>query len=240
LVSVDEDARHFGATARRLGYDVAPSSWASFATAQSVFLTSHFEALRPRWLESAHRLGTAYLHGRPGTEGYPEFDRAFEALRSAPERFSRIQVTHGEMRDLVLGAGVEPGAVHLIPIGIDLKNFPLATPERCSAARARFGVSMDAFEMYSRDIQGRRRGIRAANRPETEMDALFREELAHEKMLLGGSQYASQVGAFEGANYEARGFFRPEVDCIMFTRNTAGFCAVCRRAIQAILDLYSR
>ena len=147
--SVDEDARYFEATARRLGYDVAPSSWASFATAQSVFLTSHFEALRPRWLESTHRLGTAYLHGRPGTEGYPEFDRAFEALRSAPERFSRIQVTHGEMRDLVLGAGVEPASVHLIPIGIDLENFPLATPERRSAARARFGVPRDAFVVGS-------------------------------------------------------------------------------------------
>jgi hypothetical protein len=72
------------------------------------------------------------------------------------------------------------------------------------------------------------------------MDALFREELAHEKTLLGDSQYGNSVGAFEGANYEARGFYRPQVDCIMFTRNTAGFCAVCRRAIQAILDLYSK
>jgi hypothetical protein len=71
------------------------------------------------------------------------------------------------------------------------------------------------------------------------MDTLFREELAHEKMLLGDSPYSSKVGAFEGANYEARGFYRPQVDCIMFTRNTAGFCAVCRRAILAILNLYS-
>ena len=99
----------------------------------------------------------------------------------------------------------------------------------------------EAFEQYSRDIQRRRREIRAANRPESEMDALFREEHAHEKALLGGSPNATRVGAFEGANYEARGFFRPEVDCIMFTRsNTGTFCAVCRRAIQAILDLYSR
>ena len=27
-----------------------------------------------------------------------------------------------------------------------------------------------------------------------------------------------RLGAFEGANYEARGFFRPQADCIMFTR----------------------
>ena len=121
----------------------------AFATAQSVFLTSHFEALRPRWLESTHRLGTAYLHGRPGTEGYPEFDRAFEALRSAPERFSRIQVTHGEMRDLVLGAGVEPQAVHLIPIGIDLENFPLKTPERAPRREPRSAFPRDAFVVGS-------------------------------------------------------------------------------------------
>jgi hypothetical protein len=97
----------------------------------------------------------------------------------------------------------------------------------------------ETFEQYSGDIQKRRREIRAANRPEAEMDALFREELAHERMLLGGSPYASMVGAFEGANYEARGFYRPQADCIMFTRNTDGFCAVCRRAIAAMLDLYS-
>ena len=58
--------------------------------------------------------------------------------------------------------------------------------------------------------------------------------------LLDTGAHAGVVGAFEGANYEARGFYRPQADCIMFTRNTAGFCAVCRRAIQAILDLYSR
>jgi glycosyltransferase involved in cell wall biosynthesis len=147
--SVDEDARHVEAAARRLGFQVAPARWARFATAQSVYLASHFEAMQPRWLESAHRLGTAYLHGRPGTAGYPEFDRAYEALRSLPDRFSRIQVTHAEMRDLVLEAGVEPGAVHVIPIGIDLENFPLVTPESRSAARARFALPRDAFVVGS-------------------------------------------------------------------------------------------
>jgi hypothetical protein len=28
------------------------------------------------------------------------------------------------------------------------------------------------------------------------------------------------------------------VDCIMFTRDEVGFCAVCRRAIDRITDLY--
>ena len=46
-------------------------------------------------------------------------------------------------------------------------------------------------------------------------------------------------GGLEGANYEARGFYRPQADCIMFTRDEVPFCAVCRRAIETILDLYS-
>jgi len=143
--SVDEDARHLEATARRLGYEVAPASWARFADRQAVFLTSHFEALQPRWLESSHRLATAYLHGRPGTPGYPEFDRAFDALRAAPDRFLRIQVTHTEMRDVVVDAGVQPSAVHLIPIGIDLESFPLVDAELRREARDALGIPSSAF-----------------------------------------------------------------------------------------------
>ena len=147
--SVDEDARHVETAARRLGFAVAPSSWARYASDQSVFVASHFDALRPAWLDSTHRLGTAYLHGRPGTGGYPEFDRAFEVLRATPQRFACIQVTHAEMRDLVLEAGVNAAAVHLIPIGIDLENFPLVTPEDRAEARRRFGLSHDAFVVGS-------------------------------------------------------------------------------------------
>ncbi len=96
------------------------------------------------------------------------------------------------------------------------------------------------FELYTKDVQERRRAIRAANRPEAEMDALFREEQQHDTRLLGNGPHADRVGAFEGANYEARGYYRPQADCVMFTRDNVPFCAVCRRAIDVILDLYSR
>ena len=72
------------------------------------------------------------------------------------------------------------------------------------------------------------------------MDALFREELVHDTALLARGPYGDKVGAFEGANYESRGFYRPQADCVMFTRDSLAFCAVCRRAIAASLDLYSR
>ena len=97
----------------------------------------------------------------------------------------------------------------------------------------------EAFETYSREIQKRRTQLRKDKRPEQEMEALFREELAHEKKMFEGEKYFGQVGAFEGSMYEARGYYRPEVDCIMFSR-TDHFCKVCRAAIERIIKMYSR
>jgi hypothetical protein len=72
------------------------------------------------------------------------------------------------------------------------------------------------------------------------MNALFREEMQRDTALLNAEPYRGVVGAFEGANYEAKGYYRPQSDCIMFTRDEVPFCAVCRRAIETILDLYAR
>jgi hypothetical protein len=99
--------------------------------------------------------------------------------------------------------------------------------------------SKEAFETYEREIQKQRAALRQQNRPESEMNALFRQEEEHERQLLSSDKYAGKVGAFEGANYEARGYYRPQENCIMFTR-THDFCAVCRRAIERVIDLYSK
>jgi hypothetical protein len=96
----------------------------------------------------------------------------------------------------------------------------------------------EEFERAARAYQERRTKIRAENRPEEEMEALFRENRASEVKLFAKERFAGTVGAFEGANYEAKGYFRPEVDCIMFTRS-ATFCAVCRRAIETVIGLYA-
>ncbi|MEP6769786.1 MAG: M64 family metallopeptidase, partial [Acidobacteriota bacterium] len=98
----------------------------------------------------------------------------------------------------------------------------------------------DAYEKHSHEIQARRRQIRAENRPEEEMDRLFLEQKAEETKLLSGDANAKRVGAFEGALYEAKGYYRPQIDCIMFSRNDVPFCAACRRAIERIIELYAR
>jgi hypothetical protein len=94
------------------------------------------------------------------------------------------------------------------------------------------------FEAEQQRIQARRREIRAAGRPEQEMEALFSEEMRIDSKLLGTGPHAHRTGAFEGANYEVRGYYRPASDCIMFSRDPVGFCAVCRRAIERVIDLY--
>jgi len=96
----------------------------------------------------------------------------------------------------------------------------------------------EEFDRFERDIQKQRKELRAAGKPETEMDSLFRQERAKEDTMLGAQKYAGKVGAFEGANYESKGYYRPEVDCIMFTR-ASSFCAVCRRSIERIIALYA-
>lgn len=97
----------------------------------------------------------------------------------------------------------------------------------------------EAFTKRARELQDRRKRIREQNRPEAEMDALFALQQKEETALLGRSPHAGKVGAFEGANYEAAGYYRPQVDCIMFSRDPVPFCAVCRRALDRVIDQYA-
>jgi hypothetical protein len=54
----------------------------------------------------------------------------------------------------------------------------------------------------------------------------------------GASRRAFRQGRPSKA-FAAKGYYRPQADCIMFTRDEVGFCAVCRRAIERVIDLYA-
>ena len=121
-------------TARRLGYDVAPSGWARFARDQAVFLTSHFEALQPRWLAvvaPARRPRTSTAGpARPAIRS----STARPTLSAGARRFDRDPGdARGDARARARG-GRRAERVHVIPIGIDVEHFALVTR---SAARQR-------------------------------------------------------------------------------------------------------
>ena len=94
------------------------------------------------------------------------------------------------------------------------------------------------YEEASRAYQKKRAALRAAKRPESEMNALFREDLKATEKLFANQAHRHDVGAFEGANYEASGYYRPAMQCLMFDRSEA-FCPVCRDGVSEIIDLYA-
>jgi len=96
----------------------------------------------------------------------------------------------------------------------------------------------EAYETYSRDYQKRRAALRAANRPEAEMNALFQDDLVQTRALFANQAHRNEIGAFEGANYEAKGYYRPAMQCIMFDRSEQ-FCSVCQDGITDIINLYA-
>lgn len=107
-------------------------------------------------------------------------------------------------------------------------NTPLPTP-----------WPKEAYEEHSIAVQERRAEMRAANVSEDEMNALFQYTKEFTEELFSTSRYKDAVGAFEGANYEAKGYYRSEQNCLMFTR-TDYFCRVCASAIEDVIDEYTR
>lgn len=97
----------------------------------------------------------------------------------------------------------------------------------------------DAYEEHAIAYQQERAQMRRDNVPEDDMNALFRATQAFSEGLFSAAPYRNAIGAFEGANYQANGYYRSEMNCIMFTRTT-DFCQVCSNAIEAVIDEYSR
>jgi len=147
--SIDHDLRELAAIAARLGVAVAPRRLLSASRDQAAFFGSQFTLLREPWRPSAHRLATAYFHGRPGTPGYPEFDECYRVLAAHHRELARIQVTHEEMRDVVLSTGIDPAKVMRIPIGVDVSRFGSQTAESRRAARLALGLPAEAFVVGS-------------------------------------------------------------------------------------------
>ncbi|MDD2539111.1 MAG: M64 family metallopeptidase [Bacteroidales bacterium] len=48
------------------------------------------------------------------------------------------------------------------------------------------------------------------------------------------------VGLHEGAAYMAKGIYRPAPDCRMHTNLAPAFCPVCRRAVEKMIDYYTK
>jgi len=95
-----------------------------------------------------------------------------------------------------------------------------------------------AYDSISVVYQKKRRQMINDGVSAEEMEALFEELKQTTIPMLKSQEYYGKVGAFEGGGYLAKGLYRPEVDCIMFSRNRSDFCKVCSEAIKNTIDWY--
>jgi len=96
----------------------------------------------------------------------------------------------------------------------------------------------EAFDKTGYKIQKQRDSLRKANVPEEIMEALFMKQYDQENDFFSKEKYKDAVGAFEGAGYTPKGLYRPQLDCIMFTRHIH-FCKVCQRSLIRVMEQYT-
>jgi hypothetical protein len=95
----------------------------------------------------------------------------------------------------------------------------------------------EEFDMAGYAIQKERDSLRKAMVAENVMEDLFMRQMGQEDSYFAKEQYLDKVGAFEGAGYLAKGLYRPQIDCIMYTRHLV-FCKVCSQTIEQVIDQY--
>jgi len=117
---------------------------------------------------------------------------------------------------------------HLKWSGFVADDTPLPTP-----------WNQEKYDKVSLDFQRQRSELRSAGASEERMDEYFAEVQRVTTPMLKGEPHFHDVGAFEGAGYQAKGLYRPSADCIMFTRNPSTYCPVCSAGIERVIALYT-
>lgn len=145
---LDWEMREISKIAQRLGIRTASPRWRNIWIPLSIFITNQFFLLNEDWLRMRHRIAFSYFHGLPGTSE-ESFDQVYMSLRKYHTRIARIQVSHTQMRNVVLETGIDPSKVFQIPIAVNLDFFPLRESASKNHAREKLGIPQSAFVIGS-------------------------------------------------------------------------------------------
>lgn len=94
------------------------------------------------------------------------------------------------------------------------------------------------WEKHQYDSLGRERG--KLNRLASDYYEKRKPLYDAEMKILKETKYVGKVGAFQGAGYASEGFYRPAIDCRMFTLSLIDFDPVCSAAIERMVDFYAK
>lgn len=97
----------------------------------------------------------------------------------------------------------------------------------------------ETFDAFGFKNQVKRDSLRAIHSSEEVMEEFFINQLSVEDEIFSKEKYKNKVGAFEGGGYSAKGIYRSQLDCIMFTRHMQ-FCKVCQNSLIQVIDQYSK
>jgi len=146
--------------------------------------------------------------------------------------------------------GVEPAEANITALldPANLKWKALATPGMVIPTlweKAAFDAMEEASQKVRKEANAKvaklkREGAPAADvvAAEAEVERLSKEAAQKVDAFLASSKFAGKIGAFEGAGYASEGLYRPEIDCLMFTKGDKPLCRVCEAAVVKIIDHY--
>jgi hypothetical protein len=104
-----------------------------------------------------------------------------------------------------------------------------------------------SWQAKRRDMNTKIAEMKRNKAPQTEIDKLQeeynkadREHSAEVDRYLKSSKYWEKTGAFEGAGYSAKDMYRPELDCLMFSKGTKPFCTVCEKHVEEVIKFYTK
>jgi hypothetical protein len=173
-----------------------------------------------------------------------EFGHSFAGLA---DEYYTSQVAYNEFYP----AGVEPAEPNITALlePAKLKWRALASPGIGIPTlweKAAFDEMDGAYQKIRGEVNEtiarmKREGAAAAGVAKAEEDSerLSREHADKVDAFLKASKFWGKVGAFEGAGYAAKGLYRPELDCLMFTKGTKPFCKVCEAAVLRTILYYT-
>lgn len=129
-----------------------------------------------------------------------------------------------------------------------LKWKALATPGTAIPTpweKAGFDEISVKYQAVREEMNGEIAQLKREGAPEKEVEAaekrseqMSRKNAKEVDHYLAGSDFVGQVGAFQGAGYASEGFYRPMLDCMMFTRGAKPFCQVCQNALSRAIEHY--
>ena len=96
----------------------------------------------------------------------------------------------------------------------------------------------EEYETVLKQFAAKARKLRQQGASPARRDSLSAARETWLEMFIESQPYAGKIGVFEGAGYSAKGLYRPGIQCRMFSNDILEFDAVCRQALEKVIDFH--